>query len=145
MSPSKMTTSQGTKRDSGKLRYSLNPPLAARERAAVLTYGATLYGAGNWRTLDAAPERYLDAAIRHIECYRLGHKLDEDSNLFVLAHTSCCLDFITELELEHRGKEDDFPARYRNALAKAAELRAERSPSESTALIMADGRRVGIV
>ncbi len=88
------------KYDKAKPRYSLIPPRAEEEMVKVLTFGAKKYSADNWRKVDD-PNRYVDAAMRHIAAYRKGEKLDSESNLHHLAHAVCCLAFIVELEKEN--------------------------------------------
>lgn len=90
----------GRKYDTGKQRYDLIPPLAESEMVDVLTFGATKYGAENWRKLDDLKPRYIAAALRHIAAYRKGQTHDEESGKHHLAHALCCLAFITQTDLE---------------------------------------------
>lgn len=89
--------SVGTKYDSDKPRMNLIPPSAELLLAQVLTYGAKKYAPDNWRKVPEAETRYIAAAMRHINAYRSGEWLDEESNLPHLAHAMCCLAFILEL------------------------------------------------
>lgn len=88
---------QGVKLDSGKPRYSLMPPIALELIVKVLTFGAEKYSPNNWKYVDNAEERYLDATMRHIEAYRRGEFLDAESGLPHLAHAGCCISFLLEL------------------------------------------------
>lgn len=70
----------GRKDDSGKLRYSLIPPYALEQVAKCLTTGASKYAPDNWKYVDKAKQRYLDALIRHTEAYRKGETADAEGN-----------------------------------------------------------------
>lgn len=97
---------KGIKYDHGKPRYSLVPALAHQEIARVLTFGAQKYDDENWRKVEKLRTRYLDAAQRHIEAYKIARigntsELDEESELHHLAHAATCLMFILDdIELE---------------------------------------------
>jgi hypothetical protein len=89
----------GKKHDIGKPRYNLIPVFSNQELAKVLTFGAEKYGTENWRKVDNAEDRYLSAAMRHIEAYRMCKITDQESGLHHLAHANACLSFITEVDL----------------------------------------------
>jgi len=90
--PSKLT--EGLKFDTGKLRYSLVPPVAIKGIAEVLTFGASKYGANNWQLVEDAEVRYLDALMRHLEAYRAGERFDPESGLPHLAHLATNVAFL---------------------------------------------------
>lgn len=71
--------------DSGKLRYSLIPPVATEALAEVLTYGAKKYKPNNWQKAEDF-SRYTDALYRHLEAWRSGQEFDEESGLSHLSH-----------------------------------------------------------
>lgn len=83
--------------DSGKLRYSLVPPVATRELAKVLTYGAKKYKPNNWQGVDDT-DRYVDALYRHLEAWRSGEKLDSESRLSHLSHALANISFLLYFE-----------------------------------------------
>jgi hypothetical protein len=112
----------GKKWDSGKPRFGLISPMAERERAGVLTYGAVVYGDHNWRELDDLRARYLDALGRHVSAIRLGARFDLQSSMHHLAHAGTCCDFLLEHDLERNG-EANFMERLNAGLAAARELR----------------------
>jgi hypothetical protein len=87
---------QGIKHDEGKLQYSLLPPIALREVVKVLTHGAKKYSRDNWKHVPDSTNRYTDAAYRHIEAWRMGETVDEESSHHHLAHAICCLMFLIE-------------------------------------------------
>jgi len=84
----------GLKHDKDKLRYSLVPPEAIKALAEVLTYGAKKYEANNWQKIENAEERYIDALYRHLEAYRAGYAIDEESHLHHLDHAITNLAFL---------------------------------------------------
>jgi len=84
--------------DSAKLRYELIPPSTTFALARVLTYGARKYKPNNWKKGKA--ERYVGAAMRHLEAWRNGEKLDEESGLPHLEHLLTNVAFLVELD-EH--------------------------------------------
>lgn len=100
--PASAADDPGRKDDRGKIRYHLIPPLALQEIARVLTYGGDKYGDDNWRKVMAAaggPTRYLDAALRHIQAWRMGEDSDGDSGRHPLAHAIVSLMFLLDTEL----------------------------------------------
>lgn len=78
-----------TKYDEGKPMFDLIDPTWEEEVAKVLTFGASKYAPDNWKGLD--PKRIRNAAQRHMNAYRRGEMLDEETGLPHLAHASCCL------------------------------------------------------
>lgn len=93
--------SEGRKFDHGKLRYGLIPPETLEELAGVLTYGANKYAPNNWQNVEPFKERYTDALYRHIEAWRAGESVDEESGLSHLAHAMCNVVFLIWWEKNH--------------------------------------------
>ena len=90
----------GPKFDQGKLRYSLVPPVAIKAIADVLTYGAEKYAPNSWQTVPNAEERYTDALYRHLESYRAGEELDDESKRSHLAHALTNISFLLHYQQE---------------------------------------------
>lgn len=88
----------GSKYDSGKPLMGAVPPNALLAVARVLTFGAEKYGRDNWRQVESAETRYLDAALRHINAYQRGEAVDPESGESHLAHAVCSLMFMLELQ-----------------------------------------------
>lgn len=86
----------GIKYDTGKPAMELVPPNALEAVADVLAYGAKKYAPNNWKKLDNLEQRYLGAALRHINSHRKGESLDPESGRLHLAHAICSLMFIIE-------------------------------------------------
>ena len=83
--------------DDGKLKYNLLPPKAFKEMAKVLTYGAKKYKPNNWQHVDDTT-RYIDALYRHLEAWRAGDKIDEESKLSHLSHALTNIAFLIHFE-----------------------------------------------
>lgn len=94
--------------DTNKLRPSLIPEAALEEILKVFEYGAKKYGDFNW--LDNAEKvqwtRYQDALERHLKKFKLGKDLDEESNLYELAHMGCNVLMLLEYQLNNLGKDN---------------------------------------
>ena len=88
----------GSKHDSGKPLMGAVPPNALLAVARVLTFGAEKYGRDNWRQVENAEMRYLDAALRHINAYQRGEAVDPESGESHLAHAVCSLMFMLEMQ-----------------------------------------------
>lgn len=83
--------------DTGKLRYDLVPTSAFEGLAKVLTYGAKKYSPNNWRNAEDT-DRYIAALYRHLEAWRKGEKVDEESGLKHLEHAITNVAFLLELD-----------------------------------------------
>lgn len=89
---------QEAKADSGKPRLTLVPRKILFDIARVREYGTKKYGdPENWRQVE--PERYRDAAFRHL-CAYLDDPTgtDEESGLPHLWHIACNIAFLCEME-----------------------------------------------
>lgn len=106
----------GMKYDSGKPRFSLVPRKALMRTIDVLEAGAKKYSEHNWRKVDNAEQRYLDAAFRHFVDHMDGQYLDPETNLPSLAHALCCIMFALELREERRDGDGDGKAPANHAL-----------------------------
>lgn len=86
---------EAVKYDQEKPDYSLMPPEAMDEVAAVWTFGQRKYAAFNWRAGNGfAWRRPVAAALRHIYAWLRGEDLDPESGLSHLAHAICCLSMV---------------------------------------------------
>lgn len=88
------------KADGGKPKLSLVPTEIIFDIARVREYGCNKYpngGPNNWMLVE--PERYRDAAFRHLLAYiKDPHGKDEESGLPHLWHLACNVAFLCELE-----------------------------------------------
>jgi len=98
----------GVKYDSDKLQYTLIPPLALEQVARNLTIGLKKYPErNNWKKVDNAEERYLDALYRHLEAHRKGEVFDPDSSvpdMYHLAAVAVNALFLLEFMLDDKLK-----------------------------------------
>ena len=90
----------GVRYDGEKPRMHLIPPLIEEDTARVLTFGAQKYSEDNWRKVPDLENRYLSAALRHINAIKRGEEFDEESGRTHAAHAICCLMFLGEIQLE---------------------------------------------
>lgn len=111
-----MTDTLGRKFDSGKTRLGLLPPLAIESVGRVLTFGAEKYAKDNWKYVDGAVERYLDASLRHIFAYLRDEQDDPESGEHHLAHAVCCLMFVLDLDLAQDQQSEEDVARINRLL-----------------------------
>ena len=94
--------SEGRKNDKGKLRYDLIPPEFEKALATILTHGSKKYGDNNW--MSGINYRRVYAALRrHLESWRSGTYIDQDSGYPHLWCAAAELMFLTYFE-EHRDK-----------------------------------------
>ena len=99
----------GTKHDAGKPILGAIPPNAELAVGRVLAFGAAKYARDNWRLVEDAQTRYMDAALRHLNAVRRGEGQDSESGEHHLAHAACCVLFMLELALEGQdAKQDSF-------------------------------------
>lgn len=77
----------GTKYDDEKIQYTLIPPYALQEVARNLTVGLRKYKErDNWKKVEGAEQRYMDALYRHIEAVRRGEIYDNESGAENMPH-----------------------------------------------------------
>lgn len=69
-----------------QLGYILHFPHALEAVCRVLEYGATKYGALNWKRGNKPDTEYLDAALRHLFAWQNESHFDEESGCNHLAH-----------------------------------------------------------
>lgn len=86
----------GTKYDHGKPILGAVPPHAELAVGRVLTFGAEKYARGNWDKVEDHENRYMDAALRHLNAYRRGELTDDESGESHLAHAACCILFMLD-------------------------------------------------
>lgn len=102
-------TNQKIKADAGKPKLTLVPQRIIYAIAAIREYGNRKYpegGPDNWKEVE--PERYRDAAFRHLLAYIVDpYGMDPESGLPHLWHLACNIAFLCELEKEAYEEEDD--------------------------------------
>jgi hypothetical protein len=78
---------EGRKFDDGKLRYDLVPPYAFEQLVRVFTMGAAKYEDNNYRR-GLVWSRVYAAIQRHLELWRKGEDVDQESGVSHLAHAA---------------------------------------------------------
>ncbi len=93
---------QNAKADKGKLKLTLVPTEIIRDIAIIREYGNNKYpdgGKDNWKSVE--PERYRDAAYRHMLAYIDDPAgIDDESGYPHLWHLACNVAFLCEMEKE---------------------------------------------
>jgi hypothetical protein len=107
-----VSTPEGVKFDSDKIRVDLLPAVALEEIAKVLTFGAKKYSAWNW-SKGLSYSRLLGASLRHLLAFMRGEDKDPESGLSHIAHAGCCILFLLwhekyKKELDDRCKDPDL-------------------------------------
>ena len=94
----KKKAAKKTKIDIGneKLRFDLLSAQVLDDLVRTMMCGAKKYGDYNYRELaaddvDKFNEAYYAAAMRHIQSWRMGENIDQESDLPHLAHAMACL------------------------------------------------------
>lgn len=95
------------KADKGKYRPTLCHQSMIESVSRVRMFGAEKYGdSESWRRVEE--QRYKDALYRHWLAYLDNPDgLDEESDLPILWHVACNLDFLLEMQRERMNKKDD--------------------------------------
>lgn len=86
----------GMKSDHGKPILGAIPPHAELAVGRVLAFGAEKYARGNWDHVADHENRYMDAALRHLNAHRRGELVDGESGESHLAHAACCILFLLD-------------------------------------------------
>ena len=84
----------GVKYDKDKPKWNLLPWDELEDVVKVLTFGAKKYAPDNWKFVDDANNRYMDAAMRHLVAHQQGETRDSESGESHIAHAICCLLFM---------------------------------------------------
>ena len=84
----------GVKFDKDKPKWNLLPWDELEDVVEVLTFGAKKYAPDNWKFVDDANNRYMDAAMRHVVAFQQGECYDPESGEHHVAHAICCLLFM---------------------------------------------------
>ena len=84
----------GVKHDKDKPKWNLLPWDELEDVVHVLTFGAKKYAPDNWKFVDDANNRYMDAAMRHLVAHQQGEQRDAESGEPHIAHAICCLLFM---------------------------------------------------
>ena len=92
--PNTSTKTLGVKFDKDKPKWNLLPWSEVEDVVKVLTFGAKKYAPDNWKFVDDANSRYMDATMRHLVAHQQGEQRDSESGESHIAHAICCLLFM---------------------------------------------------
>lgn len=82
----------------GKPMLSLIPYKGLEFEARALMFGLVKHGHDSWKALGSSPELFLDAALRHLNKYASGEKIDPETGLSHIAHCKANLGFLAHFE-----------------------------------------------
>jgi beta-galactosidase GanA len=88
-----MEITSGVKHDQEKLDWTLVSLDELAPFVRVLMHGAKKYSPDNWRRVEPAT-RYFAAAIRHLQAWQAGERIDPESNEPHLAHALASIYFL---------------------------------------------------
>lgn len=140
---------EGTKYDTGKLRYDLLPAYPLDRLVAVYTYGAAKYEDENWRK-GISYKRIFGAIMRHCWAFMRGEDIDAESQLPHLAHAAFGLFTLLEYsrtrrEFDDRVKDDEKVYKMANEqLATASKSLHAECCGPQTPSPQADGFASGV-
>jgi hypothetical protein len=95
----------GVKFDNGKLRWSLLPDGCIDEVLKVLEVGALKYGDYNWLGFEKDQNRVYNSLMRHIQAWKKGEALDDETGISHIAHAMCNCLFLLHFHLEKQKSE----------------------------------------
>lgn len=90
----------GIKYDIGKARFDLIEPEFEEAIANILTMGADKYAPNSWQHVEDGKNRYYAALRRHLNAWRKGEKIDQESGMSHLVHVACNVMFLMHFERE---------------------------------------------
>jgi hypothetical protein len=96
---------EGKKFDNEKPDMSLLPALAMQEVAKVMTHGKFKYDAHNWLK-GMNWSRVISALERHLNWFKVGIDIDQDSGLLHISQVACNALFLTAYQIMNIGKDD---------------------------------------
>jgi hypothetical protein len=88
----------------GNTKVSLTklPAIAVAQGAMAMMDGAEKYGPYNWRDKEVIAGIYVDAALRHLQCWFEGQECASDSKVHHLGHAIACCAIL--LDAQAKGK-----------------------------------------
>jgi Domain of unknown function (DUF5664) len=100
-----MNTDEGLRYNEGKTLFDCIPPYAEKMLAEVLTQGAKKYEERNWEK-GMAYSKVINSLMRHLNKFRMGEDIDEESGLPHTAHIAINAIFLLEYGVTHPEKDD---------------------------------------
>ena len=81
-----------------KTPLGLIPPYAMEQTAWAHKLGAEKYGPFNWRDTGVCATTYVNAIMRHLNAWRDGEDLDQESGISHLAHVACSCNILLDAD-----------------------------------------------
>lgn len=100
-----MVKEKALRYNENKLRYDLIPPSALKILAEVFTYGTIKYAERNWEK-GLNWQSVIASMFRHVEAFRNGEDIDQESGLLHLGHAMTNLAFLVEYYKTHPELDD---------------------------------------
>lgn len=99
----------GKKNDNEKPQLGLVPKSLIWSVGTILTFGAKIYGAWNWKQ-GLLWSRPYNALLRHLTAWWDGESVDKESGKSHLWHAATELSFLIEYEEKNLGQDDRYKA-----------------------------------
>lgn len=123
-----------------KVPLGLFPPVAIAYGAIGMLEGKLKYGEANFRAVGVRASIYIDAAIRHLESWRDGENLTQDSGCDHLGNALACIAIILDARsigklVDDRQIPGNLPQTLKDLEEKVAHLRKlyeDRNPTHYT-------------
>jgi hypothetical protein len=89
-----------------KVSLSKLPVIAVAHGAMAMMDGAEKYGPYNWRDKSVVASIYVDAAMRHLQCWFEGQEQATDSKVHHLGHTIACCAILLDAQAKSKLVDD---------------------------------------
>src|ERR1035437_4794629 len=89
-----------------KVSLSKLPVVAVAHGAMAMMDGAEKYGAYNWRDKAVVASIYIDAAMRHLQCWFEGQEVATDSKVHHLGHAIACCAILLDAQSKNKLVDD---------------------------------------
>lgn len=119
-----------------KVSLSKLPVIAVAHGAMAMMDGAEKYGPYNWRDKSVVASIYVDAAMRHLQCWFEGQEQATDSKVHHLGHAIACCAILLDAQAKSKLVDDrpknaedlDFMEKQLDSLSALIKLkRAEKN------------------
>lgn len=108
ITPQSKATTVNPKDLVGNTKVSLTklPAVAVAHGAMAMMDGAAKYGAFNWRDKEVIASIYVDAAMRHLQCWFEGQETASDSMVHHLGHAMACCAILLDAQAKNKLVDD---------------------------------------
>ena len=108
VAPQSKATTTNPKDLVGNTKVSLSklPVIAVAHGAMAMMDGAEKYGPYNWRDKAVVSSIYIDAAMRHLQCWFEGQEVASDSKVHHLGHAIACCAILLDAQSKNKLVDD---------------------------------------